>query len=138
MSLPSSAKYLVIGAGIHGLSTAWHLAQEQQGGGRVMRRGGGGKLLRRVLQRGATELRSPLLDLEREPPLRISAPEQPWKRPGALRRAHAWPVGLNCLIKTRRSCARKARRSGKRSSGIGPVYRGEIRAPAWNFPGPGS
>ena len=30
MSLPSSAKYLVIGAGIHGLSTAWHLAKEQR------------------------------------------------------------------------------------------------------------
>ena len=29
MSLPSHAKYLVIGAGIHGLSTAWHLAKEQ-------------------------------------------------------------------------------------------------------------
>jgi methylglutamate dehydrogenase subunit A len=28
-SLPSSAKYVVIGAGIHGLSTAWHLAKEQ-------------------------------------------------------------------------------------------------------------
>src|SRR5256885_14536061 len=29
MSLPSSVKYLVIGAGIHGLSSAWHLAKEQ-------------------------------------------------------------------------------------------------------------
>ncbi len=29
MSLPSHAKYLVIGAGIHGLSSAWHLAKEQ-------------------------------------------------------------------------------------------------------------
>ena len=29
MSLPSRAKYLVIGAGIHGLSSAWHLAKEQ-------------------------------------------------------------------------------------------------------------
>ena len=29
MALPSRVKYLVIGAGIHGLSTAWHLAKEQ-------------------------------------------------------------------------------------------------------------
>ena len=28
MSLPSSTRYLVVGAGIHGLSTAYHLAQE--------------------------------------------------------------------------------------------------------------
>ncbi len=28
MSLPSKADYVVIGAGIHGLSTAWHLAQD--------------------------------------------------------------------------------------------------------------
>ena len=27
-SLPQSAKYLIIGAGVHGLSTGWHLAQE--------------------------------------------------------------------------------------------------------------
>src|SRR5437763_15857742 len=33
MSLPSSAKYLVIGAGIHGLSSAWHLAKEQRAAG---------------------------------------------------------------------------------------------------------
>ena len=33
MSLPSSVKYLVVGAGIHGLSTAWHLAQEQRAAG---------------------------------------------------------------------------------------------------------
>jgi len=26
MAMPSHAKYLIIGAGIHGLSTAWHLA----------------------------------------------------------------------------------------------------------------
>ena len=25
--LPASAKHLIIGAGVHGLSTAWHLAQ---------------------------------------------------------------------------------------------------------------
>ena len=28
MTLPDHARYVVIGAGIHGLSTAWHLAQE--------------------------------------------------------------------------------------------------------------
>ncbi len=28
MSLPSSSKYVIVGAGIHGLSTAWHLAAE--------------------------------------------------------------------------------------------------------------
>ena len=33
MSLPSSVKYLVIGAGIHGLSSAWHLAKEQSAAG---------------------------------------------------------------------------------------------------------
>src|ERR671935_1228588 len=33
MSLPASAKYLVIGAGVHGLSTAWHLAREQRARG---------------------------------------------------------------------------------------------------------
>jgi glycine/D-amino acid oxidase-like deaminating enzyme len=33
MPLPKSAKYVVIGAGIHGLSTAWHLAQEQRAAG---------------------------------------------------------------------------------------------------------
>jgi glycine/D-amino acid oxidase-like deaminating enzyme len=33
MSLPSGVKYLVIGAGIHGLSTAWHLAKEQKAAG---------------------------------------------------------------------------------------------------------
>ena len=33
MSLPSGVKYLVIGAGIHGLSTAWHLAKEQRAAG---------------------------------------------------------------------------------------------------------
>ena len=26
MALPTDVKYLIIGAGIHGLSTAWHLA----------------------------------------------------------------------------------------------------------------
>ena len=29
-ALPRSVKYLVIGAGVHGLSTAWHLAKEQR------------------------------------------------------------------------------------------------------------
>ena len=33
MSLPASAKYVVIGAGIHGLSSAWHLAKEQTAAG---------------------------------------------------------------------------------------------------------
>src|SRR2546422_11698500 len=28
MSLPQSSPYVVVGAGIHGLSTAWHLAKE--------------------------------------------------------------------------------------------------------------
>ena len=28
MGIPQSVKYLIIGAGIHGLSTAYHLAQE--------------------------------------------------------------------------------------------------------------
>ena len=28
MAIPSHAKYVIIGAGIHGLSTAFHLAQE--------------------------------------------------------------------------------------------------------------
>ncbi len=38
MAFPSSVKYLIIGAGIHGLSTAWHLAA------RLAARGeGGGK-----------------------------------------------------------------------------------------------
>src|ERR1700742_1817470 len=27
-SLPSSVRFLVVGAGVHGLSTAWHLAQQ--------------------------------------------------------------------------------------------------------------
>src|SRR5258707_4506207 len=32
-SLPSSTTYAVIGAGIHGLSTAWHLAMELEARG---------------------------------------------------------------------------------------------------------
>ena len=28
MAFPNKAKYVVIGAGIHGLSTAWHLAEK--------------------------------------------------------------------------------------------------------------
>lgn len=32
--VPSKAKYLVIGAGVHGLSTAWHLAKELKARGR--------------------------------------------------------------------------------------------------------
>jgi glycine/D-amino acid oxidase-like deaminating enzyme len=38
MAFPGSTKYLVIGAGIHGLSTAWHLAEMLRRSGR-----GGGK-----------------------------------------------------------------------------------------------
>jgi len=34
MSLPASAKYVIVGAGIHGLSTAWHLAVELRATGR--------------------------------------------------------------------------------------------------------
>jgi glycine/D-amino acid oxidase-like deaminating enzyme len=34
MSLPSSVKYVIIGAGIHGLSTAYHLAQRLKASGR--------------------------------------------------------------------------------------------------------
>ena len=30
---PDRVKYLVIGAGVHGLSTAWHLAKEQRARG---------------------------------------------------------------------------------------------------------
>ncbi len=33
MAVPSRVKYLVIGAGVHGLSTAWHLAKEQRARG---------------------------------------------------------------------------------------------------------
>ena len=28
MAFPKKAKYVIIGAGIHGLSTAWHLAKK--------------------------------------------------------------------------------------------------------------
>src|ERR687885_985385 len=31
--LPKSARYVVVGAGMHGLSTAWHLAKELRGRG---------------------------------------------------------------------------------------------------------
>jgi glycine/D-amino acid oxidase-like deaminating enzyme len=41
MAFPSHAKYLIIGAGIHGLSTAFHLAQELKNRGR----GSGGDIL---------------------------------------------------------------------------------------------
>jgi len=34
MSVPAHAKYLVIGAGIHGLSTAYHLALELKAAGK--------------------------------------------------------------------------------------------------------
>lgn len=36
MALPSSATYVIIGAGIHGLSTAWHLAAELGSGDQVV------------------------------------------------------------------------------------------------------
>ena len=41
MAFPTSTKYLVIGAGIHGLSTAWHLAEMLRRSGR----GGGEDIL---------------------------------------------------------------------------------------------
>src|SRR3984885_10708366 len=34
MALPSATKYLIIGAGIHGLSTAWHLAENLRKSGK--------------------------------------------------------------------------------------------------------
>ena len=34
MSFPTKSRYVVIGAGIHGLSTAWHLAERLQATGR--------------------------------------------------------------------------------------------------------
>ncbi len=39
MSTPAHARYLIVGAGIHGLSTAWHLARELTGARRRQRRG---------------------------------------------------------------------------------------------------
>jgi glycine/D-amino acid oxidase-like deaminating enzyme len=41
MAMPSHVKYLIIGAGIHGLSTAWHLAERLEAKGR----GGGRDIL---------------------------------------------------------------------------------------------
>jgi hypothetical protein len=35
VQLPTRASYVVIGAGVHGLSTAWHLAKESKAGGRA-------------------------------------------------------------------------------------------------------
>ena len=32
-SIPQSIKYVIVGAGIHGLSTAWHLAMELEARG---------------------------------------------------------------------------------------------------------
>ena len=40
-SLPSSTSYLIVGAGVHGLSTAWHLAMELESNGK----GSGGDIL---------------------------------------------------------------------------------------------
>ena len=34
MAIPSHVKYLIIGAGIHGLSTAYHLAQQLKAQGK--------------------------------------------------------------------------------------------------------
>ena len=34
MALPSHVRYVIIGAGIHGLSTAWHLAEQLRARGR--------------------------------------------------------------------------------------------------------
>lgn len=36
MSFPTSAQVVIIGAGIHGLSTAWHLAKARGGGGDIV------------------------------------------------------------------------------------------------------
>ena len=33
-NIPESAKYMVVGAGVHGLSAAWHLAMELEARGR--------------------------------------------------------------------------------------------------------
>ena len=41
MSIPSHCKYIIVGAGMHGLSTAWHLAQEL----RERKRGSGEDIL---------------------------------------------------------------------------------------------
>src|SRR6201984_1213255 len=46
-TLPTASRYVVIGAGIHGLSTAWHLARELRARGL----GDGGDIL--VLDKGA-------------------------------------------------------------------------------------
>ena len=34
MALPDKVDYLIIGAGIHGLSTAWHLAEKLKAKGK--------------------------------------------------------------------------------------------------------
>ncbi len=41
MAMPSKVKYVIIGAGIHGLSTAWHLAAKLEAQGK----GGGQDIL---------------------------------------------------------------------------------------------
>ena len=43
--LPAHAHYVIIGAGIHGLSTAMHLAQGAQGARKVRRCGGGTRIV---------------------------------------------------------------------------------------------
>ncbi|MFZ0013919.1 MAG: FAD-dependent oxidoreductase, partial [Acidimicrobiia bacterium] len=34
--LPESAKYVIVGAGVHGMSTAWHLAMELGSGADIV------------------------------------------------------------------------------------------------------
>ncbi len=34
MQLPAQVSYVIVGAGVHGLSTAWHLAKELKARGR--------------------------------------------------------------------------------------------------------
>ena len=43
MAIPSQTKYLIIGAGVHGLSTAYHLASELQGARQGQRQGHPGR-----------------------------------------------------------------------------------------------
>ncbi len=45
MAMPTHVKYLIIGAGIHGLSTAWHLAEKLKAQGKSGGKGGGQDIL---------------------------------------------------------------------------------------------
>ena len=66
MALPDSVKYLVIGAGIHGLSTAYHLARQLKAKGQgsgadilvVDKTGDRGRRLGHRLRRGPQQLLS--------------------------------------------------------------------------------